>query len=213
MSRLKFKFDRLFGSLGLLVGIIMIQACSAPFNPEESCNFVQNSQEQRVSWGNQVPVELYLDSSVPYEYYDTIENAAQKWNDLLGRQLLVIRRGGNPGSNRPERDGFSKIFFLEKWDTDRPKTEQGRTTIYWAGPKIYEADVRINFEGFQYFLNADDRNYQQVHLESLLVHEFGHVLGLAHNEQGVSVMHSALNLGQVREDVSAEDVKSLECEY
>jgi len=208
-----FRYNKFFRGLGLIAGLLLIQACSAPLNEEEACNFVRNSQARRVSWGQDTPVEIFLDSSVPTNYYEAIENAARRWNDLKGRELLVIRRASNPGSATPRRDGVNKVYFIEDWEANRPATEQARTTIYWSGPRIFEADVRINAENFRFFLRADEANYSEVHLESLLIHEFGHVLGLAHNESEESVMQTALGFGQVRADLDKADLASLSCEY
>lgn len=213
MTSGKFKFNKLFGALGLIAGVIMIQACSQPPPEETSCNFVRNSQAQRVSWGTDVPVEFFIDSSVPAQYYASIEAAAAQWNTKMGRNLLVIRRGSNPGSETPQRDGVNKIYFIDHWEASRPATEQARTTIYWSGPKIFEADIRINAEKFQFFINAADATYSTVHIESLLIHELGHALGLAHNDASDSVMRTSLAYGQVRVNIEEDDKDSMACEY
>lgn len=209
----KFRFNKMFGTLGVLAGVILIQACAKPLEEEVSCNFVRNSQAQRVSWGSDVPVEFFLDSSVPFQFYDAIEASAQKWNATSGKNLISVRRGSNPGSSVPSRDGVNKIYFISDWEDSRPKSEQARTTIYWSGPKIVEADIRVNTENFQFFVNAADATYSAVHLESLLIHELGHALGLAHNDEGESVMKTSLGYGQVRDDISTADKSSMACEY
>ena len=75
-----------------LVGIgLLMQACSRPQKPEPSCNFVQNPEQQRVSWQRRLPVKLYLHSSIPAEAYDAIDRAVSEYNLKLGGGHEVFR--------------------------------------------------------------------------------------------------------------------------
>lgn len=206
------RFNKPFSILGIITGLMLIQACGKQLPEQESCNFVRNSQLQRVSWAANTPVEIFLDSSVPPEYHDSIEAAVTAWNDESGRELIRLRLGSNPGSDTPARDGVSKIYFMNSWDSNK-NNEQARTTVYWAGSTIYEADIRVNALNFNFFTSEIDRSYSEVHIESLLIHELGHVLGLAHNDASSSVMQTALANGHIRNNVGQEDLSSLECEY
>lgn len=200
------------GILSVLTGALLVQACSRPLEPQESCNFVQNSQYQRVSWKGET-IELYLDASVPYKYVGAIESAIKTWNTALGRNLIRLNRTGSGGAAyTPAKDGYSKIYWMKEWDPKRPN-EQARTTVYWSGSRIYEADIRINNLNFDYFTSDEETDYTKVHLESLLVHEIGHVLGLAHTDSGSSVMYPNLANGYLRDNPSHIDLSSVKCEY
>jgi len=73
--------------------------------------------------------------------------------------------------------------------------EQARTTIYWKGSSIDEADVRVNAHDFHYSID-DITPQDKVDFESLIIHEMGHVLGLQHIEKGHrSVMEALLASG------------------
>ena len=52
-----------------------------------------------------------------------------------------------------------------------------------------------------------------VNLESLLIHELGHVLGLKHIDGTSSVMATYLALQVKRESLFAPDKEALACEY
>ncbi len=197
---------------GLLIASFM-QACSRPLPPQESCNFVQNSELQRVSWKNNVPVKLYLHNSVPTEAYAAIDRAIMEFNTRLGggREVFKIVGRGATGEADAKKDGFSVIYWLKTWDPKKP-TEQARTTIYWAGSQIFEADLRINASTFEYYFGSDT-SFSSVDLDSLLVHELGHILGLAHSPKEGSVMNATLNHGQVRRTLDDKDLQSLNCEY
>lgn len=190
-----------------------MQACSRPLPPQESCNFVQNPELQRVSWKKNLPLKMYVHSSVPTDAYPAIKRAVQQYNDTLGGGEEVIRivGFGQGGELDPSRDGYSMIYWFNTWDANKP-TEQARTTIYWQGTEIYEADVRINAKNFTYYTD-DGTTFNDLDLESLVVHELGHALGLAHTPLKGSVMNPILGEGQVRRKLGLNDVSDLKCEY
>jgi hypothetical protein len=192
---------------------LLLQACSRPQAPQESCNFVQNPEMQRVSWKQHLPIKLYLNKSVPQEAYTAIDRAIDEFNQGpgRGREIFKIIARGVDGNLNPQKDGYSTIYWFSTWDPART-TEQARTTIYWSGTEIFEADMRINAKNFDYNL-TDATNFSNVDLDSLLVHELGHVLGLAHNTEAGSAMHATLDEGQVRRKLGQVDLTDLKCEY
>lgn len=203
---------RHFSLLGIFAGLLIVQACSRPLSPEAACNFVQNSQYQRISWQSD-KVNLYIDSSVPSNYVSSIEAAANVWNTKLNKQVILVVKSSSAGAaSAAQKDGVSKVYWRNSWDSNRP-TEQARTTVYWQGSRIYEADVQVNAQNFSYFKSNESVDASKVHIESLLVHEFGHVLGLAHSEESGSVMHTSLLNGYVRDEPGQIDLSSLQCEY
>lgn len=203
-------------AISMVAIAVGLQACGMRPAPQESCNFVQNSDQQRVSWGAQTPVVLYIDSSVPNIYFDAIKAAAETWNAGVGREIIKIGGWTNRSQNQAP-DGVNLISFEQSWDGTR--TEQARTTIFWAGSRIYEADVRVNERDFNFFAGSTPEA-GKVDMQSLMIHEFGHVLGLRHTEFPQSVMlptlasaSSANSTLALRRQLIEEDRKSIRCEY
>lgn len=196
----------------ILLGILAVglQACSQKPEPERACNFVQNSEQQRVSWGASTPVVLYIDSSVPSAFYDAIGAAIHDWNTAVGR--VVLKLGGRIETNgQPSQDGANVIYYLKTWESERAN-EQARTTVYWAGDRIYEADIRINSLNHDFFWGSEPVS-GKVDMQSLMLHEYGHVLGLGHTAEPESVMVKSLASATLRRQLSQMDLGSIRCEY
>lgn len=181
---------------------------SAP--PQNTCNFVQNVDQQRVSWKGELPIHLRVHKSVPLEAKPAIERAISMYKQVLGKQIFVVDSWGVDGPDQPEKDGYSTIYWMSTWEAERAK-EQARTTLYWNGDQIYEADIRVNAANFRF--NYTTESSPQIDLESLMIHELGHVLGLTHDPTRGSVMNFSLDEGQLRRHLGVIDLASLHCEY
>lgn len=200
-----------------------VQAC-AP-KSQQDCGFVQNVYGERISWKGNVPVTIYLHESVPAQYVPAIEKAANTWHDALGKKVfnIVINQRIN-GPINPQKDSKNIIYFYSTWEPDKG-SEQARTSVYWIGDQIKEADMRINaavnpknnLPYFTYYWNqpgkasADTAN--SVNIEALVIHELGHVLGLKHKDVDASVMATYLANNTDRVNIAETDRVALQCEY
>lgn len=187
----------------------------------QDCGFVQNVYGQRISWKTTSPIQLYVSSNVPAELKPAIHRAAASWEHSLGRKVFEVIEENSSTSELPGRDKKNGIYFLSQWESDR-KSEQGRTSVYWAGDEIQEADIRINSADFIYY----DQNPKQLvrtttsgqasagyNFEALVLHELGHFLGLKHRENGGTVMAKELAAYTDRVALASVDVSSVQCEY
>lgn len=192
----------------LSVGTAGLMSCSQ--KQEQDCGFVQNVYGERISWKKTLPAKVSIHESVPEDMRPAIYKAAQKWNELLGREVISIE-GVSHGENKAQKDGSNVIYMSSKWDAGK-ETEQGRTSVYWIGNEIKEADIRINDENFDFYWQSSTQQ-RAVNFEALVLHELGHVLGLKHRDASLSVMQTYLASNTDRTNVGRVDLESLKCEY
>lgn len=195
----------------LLVALV-VSSCAKRPEPQDSCGFVQNQDLQRVSWKGDVPVYIYIHEGFPSQYRFVVQNAVNQWNRVAGRTILAVGGIVN-GTNAPNSMERRNVIYwrTDGWDPNKP-LEQGRTTIHWESTKIFKADMIINAYSITYSATSSVQP-GTVDLESLIVHELGHVLGLNHNNSDGSVMAEKLPTSTARRSVLSQDAQNLNCEY
>lgn len=178
---------------------------------EDACGFVQNAYGARVSWKNNIPVTISVDPQFAQEFYSVAESAAEIWNSSFGKKMIVISKMADSESLIPAQDLNSGLYWRTDWPVEKAN-QQALTTIFFKSNLISEADVKINAKDFNFYSGEPNSN-RQIHMESLLVHEFGHFLGLRHTSIANSVMWPTLAPITIRNVISQEDLQSLRCEY
>lgn len=184
--------------------------CARYLPPQDKCGFAMNSEHQRVSWNNRLPVRFYIGSDVPEIYHAAIRRAADEYNFKMGRNLIYIPLN-TLNKGQVLKDGFSSVHFLYEWPDSQ--NVQAKTKIFFSGATIVEADIVVNAQDFRFNEDPFKAYFNTLDLMSLMVHEFGHVLGLAHMDTGDSVMHTYLSNGEIRRTLTDEDLLNLRCEY
>ncbi|MEN0057889.1 MAG: matrixin family metalloprotease [Bdellovibrio sp.] len=179
---------------------------------ESDCGFVQNAYGQRVSWKKNIPVVLEIHKNYPTEYESILQSAADHWNEAAGMTLFRFVRSDNILSDKSAKDTLNTIHWISQDWPESQKNMQALTNLYWSGNQLYESDLAINNKNFNYYTDTPTQP-SDVHLESLLIHELGHVLGLKHRSTVPSVMWSVLGAAVKRDTLTVADRETIKCEY
>lgn len=180
------------------------------FGAQDACHFSRNNLGVRISWKGSLPVNMIIHKSVPEKYDAEIISAANRWNTATGRNMINVARD-NSFSEGVGSDRKNIIFWATDWDSSSSK-EQARTISNTDLSRIIDSDIKINAKNFSFALTAQTLGSSAVNLESLILHEMGHVLGLQHFE-GTGIMSTHLASGKLRFDFSSEELSELSCEY
>lgn len=177
---------------------------------QDSCFYNLDSTGQLISWAPEHSVTFYFENNVPAEMRSAIQEVASKWTKASGESIIQFSSTAVDSSGT-KLDYKNIIYWINQNDYFKTN-EQGRTVTRWKRAKITDSDILINAAAFQFFLQAPAVG-SKIHLGSLLIHEFGHALGMRHIPFSQSLMFPSLNYLQVRTTLSSIDSKTLRCEY
>ena len=184
-----------------------IKLPSSAINPSY-CGTIKSQLTKMESSWTTFPIAFQIDSTVPDYFQESIRKSAQMWNTALGFPAISISE--NMASLVDHK--LSKNNNVIAWSTNpqdlRPKTE-GETFMTWKGSKIKSANILLNAAYYQFSFEGMDPN--KIDLTSLMLHEFGHALGLEHSLNEDSVMRDGLKVGEIRQDFSEEDLNIALC--
>ncbi len=178
-------------------------------NKKECEGFATNSLGQQLSWAEEFPIKIYVDQNVPDQYIESIKNAMHTWNAELGFAAFQFK-DVLPASDQPLANGKSVIHWLVLSSADRSEGRQAVTLVAWNGAGIDKADMLINARDFKY---STDPKEGEIDIESLVLHELGHILGLAHSSASGSAMNEHLPYGILRRSLAPEDIARIRCKY
>ena len=153
---------------------------------------------------DQFPVELKYGESFTASEINAIESAGNSWSEATGNQLEFFDILPSSISAKENVDHYDDkelgVYKLDVWPKDLPATALAVTQIYGEPEtdksgdsyvKIDHADILVNYE-FYNFVTDDSWGYD---LESIILHEMGHFLGLKHNDESseVSIMYPTIS--------------------
>lgn len=170
------------------------------------CGIMKTSHGQEVGWQS-FPVMYYIEEDVPEEMIAPIKEAAGIWNKELGFTAVLFY----PVKAKVlDKSIIQKnIIYWSKTSSIVGKNQAITLSFYDNYGKLDAAPIVINSVNFKYSFNELDEN--KVDMVSLMIHEFGHALGLDHSKETESVMGAVLPNAHLRQKISSLDKASVLC--
>ena len=205
------------------------------YSIDESSVSSGSNQETGVAFHSSVgwadSVVFYTESNVPDQMVEAAEDSAQTWNDAAGKEILtfagIIESERGTTLYQSLDDAVTVVYFEEDWGNTTGKSTTTLATTIWensgSSDEIVKGDIIMNAEIYNFqdaaeASYASDDAYSIVDSETVLLHEFGHLLGLDHvsaDDDDESVMNPKTFIGpqmHVRE-LSAEDEVNIQDLY
>ncbi len=120
----------------------------------------------------------------------------------------------NPTGYNPFGPNSNTVSFRPKWEDDalhRPGTIAITVVTFDSlTGEIFDADIELNSRastnagGFVFAVGRMPEP-DECDLQTILTHEFGHFLGLAHSNITRAVMYPTAGLGEIRSDLNNDD--------
>ncbi len=130
---------------------------------------------------------FYTDPAMAPDRVKAIRRAATTWSSVPGSAFRFHWGGPSPSADiHAILNGNSDVYF----DSGLPPFVYAVTYSVSGGEAIKEKDVKFN-DSFTWTTDGTPEGAEDV--ETVALHELGHVLGLMHEEAAPSVMHAAAN--------------------
>jgi hypothetical protein len=183
-------------------------------------------------WKRRLPIHFRTSDAIPGPTVMEIRRAMHTWEAAVGRTLFVYDGGdARTGSSfsdlyAPLSDSVNGHYFDPNWSTATKKPKTVLATAIWENDprdqaSIAKSDIRYNSE--VYIFGDSLKEFSQgdriiVDMESLALHELGHLLGLAHietDEDRYSAMNPSLFIGEgmITRKISRGDVARIRSIY
>lgn len=219
--------------LALLVFCLVLGACGSDDRAPASSSMDSLASTSKKAWcGVETPTVLEWappivvrrSAAIPSAHWKMIERSLATWEKAVGRSLFYVHEDLEPRSGEDFSgleatigDGINGNYYDARWsaNTGKPSAVLA-TTVFRPGPTP-EADVRYNLETYAFGDAVTAKNEGPrfiADLESVSLHELGHLLGLGHagSDEPESVMQPSVDVGEglTKRQLSSGDVARIQ---
>ena len=141
------------------------------------------------------PLNVRLSTNFDAAENIVVQASASSWSSAVGNRVNFFDTAGSiaekGGSLDSYNDGIMGVYKLTSWPSDLPVTALAVTQIFGLrrnigqsneAIEISHADILVNYDNWS-FTTTGGAGYD---LETVVLHEFGHFLGLGHDNSSTS---------------------------
>lgn len=210
----------------LLLFIFAVTACTPPPQATIKASSSALSGNQAPSkWPSSAfPLKVKVADNFSNDEVMAIEDMNDAWNDSVNYSVTFLQSDGQTSSKSNDLnsyvDGVIGIYKINQWPSELPGSALAVTQIYGTRKNIGRsseyirmdhADILINYANFS-FTTDYSWGYD---LQTIVLHELGHLLGLYHDESSVdeSVMYPSITRYVDNRYPLERDINNLSSKY
>ena len=166
---------------------------------------------------NSLPVDLKIYEKSEKQHKYGFIKGVKIWNEAwakAGHDTPLFIISGETDSEYGA-DGQNVLYSKHFAKKHLTKKQQAQNNHFYNNYGVVkDADIIINTFNFFHFYSWRDQNNSRVDFVSLVVHELGHNLGLAHDTNDEeNIMYPYLDYGQIRLNISKSIISVVESIY
>ncbi|HLB58942.1 MAG TPA: matrixin family metalloprotease, partial [Bdellovibrionota bacterium] len=169
--------------------LVFLGSCS---DQDRGCGespYSLNAACEAIRWKS-LPVTLEINGDTPQSVRNAVYAAEEIWETQLNSNVFEIKEV----SSSSDPTNLIATVYGSGWaELGGSEDQNGRTTFLYRGNEMIQANVYFNGD----LLNTT-QNGQTIDLVSVALHELGHVLGLAHNNNSSSLMYAKIAYGELK---------------
>lgn len=169
--------------LALLFTLFTMGCVSAP---KFKCDGFNVQYNQQLRWET-LPIKLHIHPELPDEFKKDIIAMAIEWHRATGLVLFEPQISTSDVNN----------FELKKL---KKRTRNGFAKVHHIFGRIYQFSIEIE----------SNRKFDR---QSVILHELGHVLGLAHDKSNGNIMNESIGHWETKRVVDKKSVNRVLCMY
>ena len=179
--------------------------------------YLETDEGATVHWAiDEVAFEL-VTGDLPFDDATTeaaLVSAARTWDAVTAPALAVTYRGrlasGRPGYRSDGPNQNVVVFQRDGWAVGDESLAITLSTYAQTTGELLDTDIVVNTSSTRWTVDPASGGFD---LESTLLHEIGHALGLGHQDAVPSVMATSLNAGADRRSLHDADRKAVQALY
>ena len=152
------------------------------------------------------------DNDARDEFLAAIRRAANTWT-YAAEADITFTYAGSTNSTKVGFNGANEIVFVNDGLVDSAGNNRPLATalVFFMNSTIVETDIKIN-DAYAWYA-AGSLSPAQFDLQSVVLHELGHWLGLGHDEDDQAVMYAEMAPGIVKRALFENDLQGIAALY